>query len=239
MPDTHNYAIQRNYKYESHDKNGNFNGLTEEEWKQRIREEWTSDRLKANYVVFIFHDKDIDENGINKELHVHGCVNFENAIPQSNAQKLTGCSSNQNCAPIGKKKSQAYRYLLHITDKAIKEKKYIYGEDCLECSVANGKTFDYKKSIQQSEDDENKKDDQQLLDSIIRQIRGGAYGDGSPTVIGTDTIYNRLLLDEDANRLMSAKPANKKAIENAITVKQETYRAKLNEAEKKNNIKKG
>lgn len=235
MAETHNYTIQRNYKYESHDKDGNFNGLTEDEWKNRIREEWTCDRLKANYVVFIFHDKDVDENGIPKELHVHGCVNFENSIPQSNARKLAGCSSDKNCAPIGRKKSQAYRYLLHITEKAIKDKKYIYGEECLECSVAKGKTFDYKKNIQASETEENEKDDRKLLQRIIENIRQGAYGDGSSSQANIQVIYENLLLDDDANRLMSIKPSNKRAIENAIEIKTETYTLMQRKKKEKNN----
>lgn len=236
MAETHNYTIQRNYKYESHDEDGNFNGLTKDEWKERIREEWTCDKLKANYVVFIFHDKDVDENGIPKELHVHGCVNFKDSIPLSNAILLTKCSSEKNCEPIGRKKSQAYRYLLHITEKAIKDKKHIYGEDCLEYSVAKNVDFDYKKIIRSSETEETEKEDKTVLQRIIEAIRQGGYGDGSPASELKSEIYNNLLLDDTANRLMSAKPSNRRAIENAIELKKETYlviQRKKNEAQKK------
>ena len=65
---TRNYTAQRNYKYDSHDKDNNFNGLTEEAWKKQILAEWSCDKLKANHVTIIFHDKDKDENGIQKEL---------------------------------------------------------------------------------------------------------------------------------------------------------------------------
>ena len=235
MADSRNYSMQRNYKYESHDKDGNFNGLTEDEWKNRIREEWTCDRLKANYVVFIFHDSDTDENGILKELHVHGCANFTEAIPLSNAIKLSGCSSDKNCKQIGRKKAQAYRYLLHITEKAIKDKKYIYGEERLECSVAKGETFDYKKIIQASETEENEKDDRKLLQRIIENIRQGVYGDGSIANGEAHKIYNNLLMDDDANRLMSIKPSNKRAIENAIEIKKETYVLMQRKNNEKNN----
>ena len=55
-------------------------------------------------------------------------------------------------------------------------------------------------------------------------------------------IYDNLLLDDDANRLMSIKPSNKRAIENAIEIKKETYslmqrknNEKKNKAQKKGN----
>lgn len=236
MADSHNYSMQRNYKYESHDKNGNFNGLTEDEWKNRIREEWTCDRLKAKSVVFVFHDSDTDENGILKELHAHGCVNFKEAIPLSNAIKLSGCSSDKNCEQIGRaKKAQAYRYLLHITEKAIKDKKYIYGEERLEYSIAKGEKFDFKKTIQASETEEGEKDDRKMLQQIIENIRQGVYGDGSTAYGEANKIYNNLLMDDNANRLMSIKPSNKRAIENAIEIKKETYLLMQRKSNEKNN----
>ena len=36
--ESHNYSVQRNYKFESHDADGNFLGITEDEWKEKIRE---------------------------------------------------------------------------------------------------------------------------------------------------------------------------------------------------------
>jgi len=223
MSDAHNYAIQRSYKYESHDKDGNANGLTREDWKKKVIEEWTCDRLKANHIIFIFHDKDTDDDGNIKELHAHGVVNFENAIPVSNAIKLTGCSSEQNCSQIRGKKSQAYRYLLHITERAIKEKKHIYDEDSLFYSIKKDKICDYKKLIRPSEDEESDRDDKKLLDVVIAQIRAGVYGDGG----FNDNIYEKLLLDEEINRIISKKIVYKKAILNAIEVKSETYFALL------------
>lgn len=224
VAESHNYAIQRNYKFESHDKDGNFLGITEDEWKEKIRDEWTCDKLKANYVVFIFHDKDIDEHGNIKELHVHGCVNFANSIPESNARKLTGCSSDKNCKII-KKKASAYRYLLHITEKAIKEHKHIYGEECLEYSIANGKKCEYKRLIQISEKEEDEKNGEKLIKRTIQNIMNGMYGDGNPW------NFNPLLqicANQQLAMLIAQKATYRRAIQNAIEVKSTQYIALQN-----------
>lgn len=222
---THNYSLQRNYDYESHDKDGNFNGLTEDEWRQRIREDWTCDKLNANHVTYIFHDKDTDDNGLLKKLHVHGCANFVSSLTQSEAIKRTGCSSDKNCKPINKK-SQAYRYLLHITEQAISDGKHFYSEDELIILVADGKKFDYHKAVKANTDDEEEKEDAKRLKRIISAIQKGVYGDGGFRV-NELSIYDKLLLDNDINELMSKKLTNKRAIENAIAIKEDTYRAKL------------
>ena len=219
--ESHNYSVQRNYKFESHDADGNFLGITEDEWKEKIRDEWTCDKLKANYIVFIFHDKDIDEHGNIKELHVHGCINFIDSIPASNARKLSGCSSDKNCKIISNK-SSAYRYLLHITEKAIRDKKHIYDEDCLEYSIATGKTFDFKAIIKKSEQDEEDKNSAKLIKQTIIHIMNGAYGDGNPW------NFNPMLAicaNQQLAMLIAQKPTYRRAIENAIEVKKTQYYA--------------
>ena len=124
-----NYTAQRNYYYESHDADGNWNGLTEDAWKQMILQDWTCANLKANYVFLIFHDKDPNEDGTGlKPLHVHADINFINTMSQDNAVRITKCSCDKNCTAINDKADSA-KYKLHITEKAIKDKKHIYGED--------------------------------------------------------------------------------------------------------------
>lgn len=229
MTESHNYTIQRNYKYESYDENGNFLGITEDEWKDKIRDEWTCDNLKANYVVYIFHDKDIDEHGAKKDLHVHGCVNFKNSISKSNAVLLSGCSTEKNCSIISKK-ANAYRYLLHITDSAIKAKKHIYDEDCLELSIDKGKTFDYKKAIQNSEKEDDEKHGEKLIQQTIDNIVNGVYGDGNP--FGMNPML-KICENKELLRLMSRKNSYRRQIENAIELKTIEY----NSRSRANNLK--
>lgn len=216
-----NYTFQRNYKFESHDKDGNFNGLTEDAWRQKILQEWTCDNLKANHITLIFHDKCVEENGMKKDLHVHACAHFKDAITQTEAIKRSGCSSEKNCKAINNK-SQAYRYLLHITEKAIAAGKHIYGEDELIIDVAKNKKFDFHKAIQASEDEEDEKEQAKKLKQVIADIQQGAYGDGS-FILGQQSIFDKLLLDDDINKLISAKPTNRRLIENAIETKRETW----------------
>lgn len=220
MAESHNYTVQRNFKYETA-QNGKYPNLTEDEWKKRIMEEWTYDKLKANYIVYIFHDRDVDDNGLLKELHVHGCINFVDSIALSNASKLAGCSSEKNCKAISKK-SNAYRYLLHITEQAIKQRKHLYDEDYLIYSIAPTKKCEYKKLIQMSEKDEDEKDKEKLIKKVIADIMNGMYGDGNPFNFNP-------MLQICANRqvamIIAEKASYRRAIENAIEIKSIQYSA--------------
>lgn len=171
------YFPQRSYDYDSHDANKNFNGLTENEWKERIREEWKAKNLKAKSVVLIFHDKDIDtDNGALKPLHVHAVVYFKDAIEQSAAIKRLGCSCDRNCTEV-KNSVGTYKYLLHINEEDIKAGKHIYGEECLEIST-DGTKFDYHKEISKIEQEKREEKDRKKLEKkVIDDILNGVYKD--------------------------------------------------------------
>lgn len=233
MAESRNYVMQRSYKYESHDKNGKFNGLSVEDWKKKVLDDWTCDNLKANHVVIIFHSFDKDKKGKPIGIHAHNCTNFKDSIPQSNAMKLGKCSSENNCQPMDNK-ADAYRYLLHITEKAISEEKHIYSEDELIICVAKGKKFDYHKMIKISDKSEKKEmalNDKDKLKSILDAICLGAYGNGAKD-IGRSIIRENVLLDEEANRLMCASRSNRGAIESAIELKEETFRLQSRKTKK-------
>lgn len=200
------YAIQRNYEYDSHDEAGNYTGLTEDQWKDQIREEWSWKKLKAHHVVLNFHDKDVDKDGLPKPLHVHGCVYFKDNITQSEAIKRTGCSSDLNCKAINNK-SQAYRYLLHITERAIEDGKHVYDEDCLEYSIADGRKFDYHKVIKPSVKDEDALKGEALIKQTIKLILQGEYGEG-------EAVYMRL--PREVLIMMGEKSTYERKIHNAI-----------------------
>ena len=211
------YTMQRNYAYESHDADGKFNGLTEEQWKQQICDEWTSDNLKADYVCFIFHDKDKDDHGSPKPLHVHGCVYFKNPTSQSQAVELTGCSSDLNCKAINNK-SQAYRYLLHITEQAIADEKHVYDEACLHTSVADGKNFDYHKTIKGSSKSDDDLKGEALIKQTVKKILAGEYGD-------SEIIYRRL--PKQVLVMMGEKSKYDRQIHNAIVNRDRIHQKEL------------
>lgn len=212
----HNYTAQRNYSYESHDADRNFNGLTEEEFKARIRAEWAPDKLKANSVVFIFHDADIGEDGTPTGLHAHAVINFEDALTPSNAMKRLGCSKQKDCREIKDSEHSvlAYRYLLHITEKAIDEGKHIYDEQYLEFYTADGKPFNYHKAISCAEAEKKEtKDSRKMLKKILEDIADGKY---------EKPIMSHILLNPEYSKMLIMNPSYKSKVEQAIGVQEDT-----------------
>lgn len=167
------YAVQRNYQFETHDKDGNVSSTeTEKEWKERIICEFSDLKsLRAENIAFIFHDKDVNDDGTSKGLHVHAVVTFKNGLPQSNALKLTGCSSERNCLGV-KNKVGAYRYLIHVTEDSLNAMKYIYDwHDVICVSADPDKPLDYRRCLSRSkskedEDEQNNARNQCLLDVL-------------------------------------------------------------------------
>lgn len=206
------YFPQRSYDYDSHDANKNFNGLTESEWKERIREEWTAKNLKAKSVVLIFHDKDIDtDNGALKPLHVHAVVYFKDAIEQSAAIKRLGCSCDRNCTEV-KNSVGTYKYLLHINEEDIKAGKHIYDEERLEIST-DGTKFDYHKEISKIEQEKREeKDRKKLQKKVVDDILEGVYPDKK---IFMDAVYSGSPEFEKIRKLIGSSVASYKAVEHA------------------------
>uniref|UniRef100_UPI004057BED2 hypothetical protein n=1 Tax=Acetatifactor sp. TaxID=1872090 RepID=UPI004057BED2 len=200
-----NYALQRNYEYDSHDENQQFNGLTIEDWKKQILVDWSPANLKANHVTIIFHNKDKDGNGILKSIHAHAIANEEETMTQSSMMKHAKCSCEENCTPIKEENlAKAYRYELHITEQAIKDKKHIYSEDELIFLVADGKTFGIKeyhnmiaRKVTQTED---QKKDKELINETIKKILEGYYGTGLKSGLNAanfeDRFDKQLIIDE-------------------------------------------
>lgn len=211
------YFAQRSYEYDSHDANKKFNGLTESDWKQRIREEWSVKNLKASHVVLIFHDKDTDENGVSKPLHVHAVIYFKDGVAQSAAVKRLGCSSDKNCTEV-KDSVETYKYLLHITEKAIRDGKHIYGEECLEIST-DGKKFNYHKEISKIEQEKREeRDKKKLQKQVIDDILNGVYEDDEE-FWSDKKFWNEIYTNPEKDeiyRLIGRSQAFAKAINHAL-----------------------
>lgn len=140
------YSIQRNYDFETHDKDNNITrDITPQQWKDEIiayfKEQTSSGAFLK--VAMVFHDKDVVDTGF-KPLHMHAIVYMKNAqlfgkvvsqddgsLKRTGAAKLLGASSMRNMSQLtddGQIGAMA-KYDLHITNKAIKENKHIYGEN--------------------------------------------------------------------------------------------------------------
>lgn len=219
---THNYVMQRNYAYETQHEDSKYKGLTEEEWRDKILEEWSWRNLKANYVVIIFHYKDKDKDtGQDKGLHVHGVGNFEQSLTQSEALKHSGCSSEIHCQPM-KDKMKAYRYLLHISEKAIEDAKHIYGEDELIFSVADGRTYgleDYHKAIsKKAPQSAETKEARKLITKTIDDILAGKYGTKNED--DNTSIFDKIVVDDSIAKAMAQEPSLYRKVMNAITLQE-------------------
>lgn len=71
---------------------------------------------------------------------------------------------------------QAYRYLLHITDKEIAEGRHIYSEEYLEFSMVNDKPFDYHKAILDSEAEKKVlREKRELIEELLEEILVSNY----------------------------------------------------------------
>lgn len=119
------YYIQLNYEYEY-----NATGISEEDWREKVTTEWLDlyDSGTADYVVFIFHDKDI-KDGKPVGLHAHMVIRFKNPRYQTAVMELLNTSSLQNTQPI-RRYSGATQYLLHANSQSVQStKKHIYGQD--------------------------------------------------------------------------------------------------------------
>lgn len=141
------YSVQRNYDFETHDKDKNVvDPISEDDWVQRVKNEMHE--LYENGVLksyaMIFHDKDMLETGF-KPIHMHAVVEFKTTRRKANAINILKASSEQNVDYIETKgsKAAASRYLLHITEKSIRDGKNIYGEHEL---ITEG-GFDYHKMV--------------------------------------------------------------------------------------------
>lgn len=220
------WTAQRSYYYESHDADGNFNGLTVEEWKKRILVEWDARRLKAYHATIIFHDKDsqTDDHGniTTKDLHAHLCVWFIDGHTPTSAMKATGCSRVENVEVIKKnKKASAYKYLLHITEKAVKDKKYIYGEAELIISKSSPDIkYDFHKLIQKSEEEEAVEEVKDIKKKLLQDIIDGEYDEDTMWWWERYPNINKIIAsDMKIAHLIGSSQSYRREVENAIKVR--------------------
>jgi hypothetical protein len=121
------WFLQRSYYYETHDEQGNFAGETHDEWKAKVLAECknVADVSGVEYIAIAFHDNDRMDDGALKPLHVHVLVKYVEAKTQSAVMGHFGISSSQNCQYV-KSYADTARYLIHVSESALNERKTIY-----------------------------------------------------------------------------------------------------------------
>lgn len=184
MPGKHNarpanYFCQASYYFYTHDKSGNVvSNITEEQWKQLWRDYFNNLIKTGEYrwIVYIFHHSDKDNKGNPKGLHVHWIINFKKGIEQSSAMNLFNITRAENCQPVGDKVG-AFRYLIHITEKALQEKKYIYNFTEIEWIAEDMTKCNFEWLMKQFYPTKNNKskNDKEVLDDVYLKILKGEF----------------------------------------------------------------
>lgn len=164
------FAFQRNMFFDTHDEKGELvSDLSEEQWKERVISDL--EKIDAFEKWLIFHDSDVNDDGTEKGLHCHGILKFKNPKMVSGlCNELTLQSRNVDAI---KKDSGAYRYLLHITDNALRAKKHLYSLDELMCWVNNEKMDDMNKREMYSEYCRGKEKDTEKMtqNEIVNEVK--------------------------------------------------------------------
>lgn len=148
------YAFMRNFNYETHDKNKKIKSkISEKEWQKLVIE--TVKKSGHDKIWLIFHDKDVDDEGNKKGLHVHGVIIDDSPRHIDSAKKSVGVLNdpyNKNMNHI-RSDSSAIRYLTHTSDKAMKEKKWRYGINELHLFIGGQEITDKEKIRQEYTND--------------------------------------------------------------------------------------
>ena len=173
------YASQDSYKFATQDANGNVlpNAMSQDAWKQMVIDKHTK-LVKAGTVdvaVLMFHDKDKDEkDGTPKGLHCHAIDDLPNPATQSAMMQLLGITREKNCEYV-QNRAGAFQYLMHITPKAIKQKKHFYSfEDIIVISNDPNKYDEEwlrKQFIPKASDE--KKDMKRIIETLHKDVLTG------------------------------------------------------------------
>ena len=134
------FDVQRNYYYETHDRNGNvkpyvcadgteIENITESQWKEQVLKEWSDFQwLRIDEALIMFHDRDINEDGTNKGLHAHGTFHTLESEPVEWAVTKFRASSQKNCQNVHSY-VDSVRYLFHVSEQALNDCKTIYNPE--------------------------------------------------------------------------------------------------------------
>lgn len=105
-------------------------------------EHWGTLLQEAEHYAYIFHDKDVKEDGSFKTPHYHLLLRFPNAKTKSAVRKLTTIDSLDADTTINFQRlinsKSMYQYLMHNTKEARDAKKTPYDESLV---IADDKTY--------------------------------------------------------------------------------------------------
>lgn len=176
------FDVQRNYQFETHDADGNqTSDITEFEWRDEVTSEIRDlfNNSCITEIFYIFHDKDINDDGTSKGLHVHLVVTFSDPKPQTAVVKLLLASSVHNCSPCDSY-VDSMRYLIHVSENALNEMKHIYSVTEVhgfklddDGSVRDTTVQDFKESMSRKNAKKARKEQKKVKDSCAVSIMNG------------------------------------------------------------------
>lgn len=118
-------------------------GISKEEWKSKILQEYKD--FKTDYSAVIFHDKDKLEDGTDKSLHCHIVFRAKNLLSFKSAkEKIMPHNDRKDNFNFVHSEGGSLRYLLHLSEEAIKDKKHRYDIDELYLFLDNKEITDKK-----------------------------------------------------------------------------------------------
>lgn len=126
------FNVKISYKYFVEDENGNRkNDMTEPEWRKmmvdKLRTLVFADDSPIKELFYIFHDRDVTEDGNTKGLHIHFIVWLDKNSKKSPsaAMKYFGATRQPDCQVCNNYTNSA-QYLCHISPDAIEKMKTVY-----------------------------------------------------------------------------------------------------------------
>ncbi|HFI0587898.1 TPA: Rep family protein, partial [Streptococcus suis] len=130
------YCGYSSYSYEVSDRNGKkIYTYSEEEWREGVvkRFEKAATANKIEYLAFIFHDKDKNDDGQIKPLHFHFACRYKSPVvfhlanERLNPKYQVDNKRDEHFQVLeGAGEPSFIQYLLHLTAKAIRAKKHRY-----------------------------------------------------------------------------------------------------------------
>lgn len=141
------FHINRSFPYETHPENENVNmrGISEDAWRGLVADQIKDIASKFDddieWVQYIFHDKDAPDEKMKKlnpdleykPLHVHILVRFKNdqGVDTVAAAFYERSGRAENCQVVRAGFAMT-KYLIHISDDALKHDKFMYSKDDVE-----------------------------------------------------------------------------------------------------------
>lgn len=125
---------QRSSFYETHDENNELraDALSDSEWRELVSKQMQEivDSGFAVGIRYIFHDRD-EAQGVHKATHVHFYAVMKNKVSDDSVRRTFHVSDyGPNLKPVNDKRA-TNEYLLHISPRARKDRKFIYSESDL------------------------------------------------------------------------------------------------------------